>query len=134
MIAALVAGHTSVGLSLLPPALPQIKEGSLRALALTSTMRSQNLPDIPTGAEAGHPMLEGDQWIGVFVPAATPKEIVATLHRRIVETVALPAVKDRLEALGFYPVETTPEQFADRIRVELEKWRAVIRTAKLKPN
>jgi len=134
MIAAVVAGHISVGLSLLPPAVPQIKEGSLRALALTSTMRSQSLPDIPTGAEAGYPILEGDQWLGVFVPTATPKEIIATLHRRIVETVALPDMKARLETLGFYPVETTPEQFADRIGVELEKWRRVIRTANIKSN
>jgi tripartite-type tricarboxylate transporter receptor subunit TctC len=132
MIAAVVAGHTQVGLSLLPPALPQIKEGSLRALALTSTMRSQSLANIPTGAEAGYPILEGDQWLGVFVPASTPKEIIATLHRRIVETVAVSDVKERLEVLGFYPVESTPEGFADRIKVELEKWRTLIRTANIK--
>jgi tripartite-type tricarboxylate transporter receptor subunit TctC len=79
MVAAVVAGHAPVGIPLLPPAVPQIKEGSLRALALTSNMRSQTLPDNPTGAEVGYPNFEGDQWLGVFVPAATPKGIIATL-------------------------------------------------------
>jgi len=133
LIAAVVAGHIPVGIPLLPPAVPQIKEGSLRALALTSKMRSRTLPDIPTVAEAGYPILEGDQWLGVFVPATTPKEIIATLHHRIVETVALPDMKGRLEALEFYPIESTPEEFADRIRVELERWRTVIRVANIKP-
>jgi len=132
LVAAVVGGHTPVGIPLLPPAVPQIKEGSLQALALTSKMRAQKLPDIPTVAEAGYPILEGDAWLGVFVPAATPKEIIATLHHRIVETVALPDMKERLEALEFYPVESTPAEFADRIKVELEKWRTVIRAANIK--
>jgi tripartite-type tricarboxylate transporter receptor subunit TctC len=133
-VAAVVAGHVPIGISLLPAAAPQIKEGNLRALALTSKMRSQNLPDLPTIAEAGYPILEGDQWLGVFLPSATPKEIIATLHRKIVEMAALPDMKERLEALDFYPVEITPEEFADRIKVELEKWRTIIRTANIKPD
>jgi tripartite-type tricarboxylate transporter receptor subunit TctC len=131
-VAAIVAGHTPIGISSLPPCVPQIIEGNLRALALTSKKRSQKLPDIPTVAEAGYPILEGDQWLGVFVPAATPKEIIATLHDRIVEIAALPDMKSRLEALDFYPVESTPEAFAGRIKIELETWRKVIRDANIR--
>jgi tripartite-type tricarboxylate transporter receptor subunit TctC len=111
-----------------------IKEGSLRALTVTSKVRSQKLPDIPIAEEAGYPILGGDQWLGVFVPAATPKEIITTLYHRIVETTALPDMKERLEAIEFYPVESTPEESADRIKSELEKWRTVIRAANIKPD
>ena len=112
--------------------MPQIREGNLRALALTSKARSQKLPDIPTAAEAGYPILEGDQWLGVFVPATTPEEIITLLHRKIVEFVAQPDMKERLEALDFYPVESTPKEFAERIKVELNTWRRVIQAAHIK--
>src|SRR5215813_5439159 len=131
-VAAVVAGQVPIGISSLPPAVPQIQEGSLRALALTSKSRSRKLPDIPTASEAGYPILEGDQWLGVFVPAATPEEIVTLLHRKIVEFVAQPDMKERLESLDFYPVESTPKQFAERIKVELETWRKVIQDAHIK--
>ena len=132
VVAALVAGHVKIAVSSLPPAVPQIQEGSLRALALTSKTRSHKLPDVPTVAEAGYPILEGDQWLGVFVPAGTPKEIVTTLHRKIDEFVAQPDMKEHLEALDFYRIESTPEAFAARIRAELATWRNVIRTANIR--
>jgi len=131
-VAAVVAGQVPIGISSLPPAVPQIREGNLRALALTSKSRSQKLPDIPTAAEAGYPILEGDQWLGVFVPATTPEEIITLLHRKIVEFVAQPDMKERLEALDFYPVESTPKEFAERIKIELNTWRQVIQAAHIK--
>jgi len=131
-VAAVVAGQVPIGISSLPPAVPQIKEGRLRALALTSKSRSQKIPDIPTAAEAGYPILEGDQWLGVFLPASTPEEIVTLLHDKIVEFVAQPDMKERLEALDFYPVDSTPKAFAERIKVELETWRKVIQAAHIK--
>jgi len=131
-IAALVANQVPIGISSLPPAMPQIKKGSLRALALTSKSRSRKLSDIPTALEAGYPILEGDQWLGVFLPASTPEEIIAILHRRIVEFVAQPDMKERLESLDFYPVESTPREFAERIKVEFETWRQVIQAAHIK--
>src|SRR5215510_3198794 len=131
-VAAVVAGQVPIGISSLPPAMPQIKAGSLRALVLTSKSRSQKLPDIPTAAEAGYPILEGDQWLGVFLPASTPGDIVTLLHRKIVEYVAQPDMKERLESLDFYSVESTPTAFAERIKVELETWRKVIRDAQIK--
>jgi tripartite-type tricarboxylate transporter receptor subunit TctC len=132
-VAAIVAGHTPIGVSSLPPCVPQIQGGNLRALVLTSKMRSQKLPDIPTAAEAGYPILDGDQWLGVLVPAGTPQEIVAMLHRKIVEIAELPDVKERLDALDFYAIESTPEAFGHRIKVELEAWSKVVRIANIKP-
>jgi tripartite-type tricarboxylate transporter receptor subunit TctC len=131
-IAAVVANQVPIAIGSLPPAMPQIKAGSLRALALTSKSRSQKLPDIPTAAEAGYPILEGDQWLGVFLPAATPEEIIAILHRKIVEYVAQPDMKERLDSLDFYSVESTPKQFAERIKAEFETWRKVIQAANIK--
>jgi tripartite-type tricarboxylate transporter receptor subunit TctC len=131
-VVAVVAGQVPIGISSLPPAVPQIKEGSLRALALTSKLRSRKLPEIPTASEAGYPILEGDQWLGVFLPASTPEEIIAILHRKIVEFVAQPDMKERLEALDFYSVESTPREFAERIKVEFETWREVIQAAHIK--
>src|SRR5215510_5815971 len=130
--AAVVANQVPIAIGSLPPAMPQIKAGSLRALALTSKSRSQKLPDIPTAAEAGYPILEGDQWLGVFLPASTPEEIIAILHRKIVEYVAQPDMKERLDSLDFYSVESTPKQFAERIKVEFETWRKVIQAANIK--
>jgi tripartite-type tricarboxylate transporter receptor subunit TctC len=132
VVAALVAGHVMIGISSLPPAVEQIKEGSLRALALTTKTRSHKLPDIPTVAEAGYPILEGDQWLGVFVPIGTPKEIITTLHRKIDEFVAQADMKEHLETLDFYRIGSTPEEFAERIKAELARWRDVIRTANIK--
>jgi tripartite-type tricarboxylate transporter receptor subunit TctC len=132
-VASIVAGHTPIGVSSLPPCVPYIQEGNLRGLVLTSKMRSQKLPDIPTAAEAGYPVLTGDQWLGVLVPAGTPNEIVTLLHDRIVGIATLPDVKERLDALDFYEVESTPATFAERIRVELESWRSVVQAAHIRP-
>jgi tripartite-type tricarboxylate transporter receptor subunit TctC len=131
-IAAVVAGHTPIGFNALTPAVPQIKEGKLRALAVTSKTRSQILPDVPTMTEAGYPDIAGDSWVGVLVPAGTPKDIVSLLHREIAKIIALPDMKERLATLGFEPVVSTPEEFASRIRVEIESWGKVIRAANIK--
>ncbi len=131
-IAALVAGHAPIGFNALTPAVPQIKEGKLRALAVTSKTRSQSLPDVPTMTEAGYPDIAGDTWVGVLVPAGTPKEIITLLHREIAKIIALPDMKERLATLGFEPVVSTPEEFAKQIRVEIETWGKVIRAANIK--
>jgi tripartite-type tricarboxylate transporter receptor subunit TctC len=132
-VAALVAGHVQIGMSSLPPCVPQLQEGRLRGLVVTSKTRSSSVPDIPTAAEAGHPVLEGEQWIGVLAPAGTPGEIVRLLHRSVVDAVALPDVKERLAAVDIYALASTPEDFAERIRSELETWRRVVREAHLAP-
>jgi tripartite-type tricarboxylate transporter receptor subunit TctC len=131
-IAAVVAGHAPIGFNALTPAVPQIKEGRLRALAVTSKTRSQILPDVPTMTEAGYPGIAGDSWVGVLVPAGTPKEIVTLLHREIAKIIALPDMRERLATLGFEPVVSTPEEFASQIRIEIETWGKVIRAANIK--
>ena len=127
-----VGGHTPVAFSAVPPAAPQIKEGLLRGLAVTAEKRSSALPDVPTMAEAGFPGQEAYTLTGILAPAATPKEIVALLHREIVKLVAMPDVQKRLDELGFEVVANSPDEFAARIKTEMEKWGKVIRDAKIK--
>jgi tripartite-type tricarboxylate transporter receptor subunit TctC len=132
-VAALVAGHVTIGVSSLPPCVPHLQEGRLRGLVVTSTARSQRTPDIPTAAEAGYPILEGDQWIGVLAPAGTPGETVRLLHRVIADVTVLPEVKERLDAVDIYAIPGSPEDFAARIRSELETWRRVVQEGHLAP-
>jgi tripartite-type tricarboxylate transporter receptor subunit TctC len=127
-----VGGHTPVAFSALPPAAPQIKEGLLRALAVTAEKRSATLPDVPTMAESGISGQEAYTVTGIVAPAATPKDVVSLLHREIVKLVALPDVQARLAELGFEVVANTPEEFAVRIKTEMEKWGRVVRDAKIR--
>jgi tripartite-type tricarboxylate transporter receptor subunit TctC len=127
-----LAGHTPLSFGTPPPALPHLKDGKLRALAVTSKARVPTLPDVPTMAEAGYPDVEGESWFAVAVPAGTPKEIVALLNREIVKAMALPDVKERLATLGFDSIASTPEEFGARIRTDTEKWGKVIRAANIK--
>jgi tripartite-type tricarboxylate transporter receptor subunit TctC len=132
-VASVVAGHSPIGFSTLAAAGPHIKGGTLRALAITSKMRSPIQPDIPTMTEAGYPDVEGDSWVGVLVPARTPRDIVTLLHRELVKIIALPDMKERLSTIGFDTVGSTPEEFATRIKVEIETWGKVIRAGNIKP-
>jgi len=131
-IAAVVGGHTPIGFSSPAASIPQIRENNVRALAITSKTRSEILPDVPTMTEAGYPNIEGDSWVGVLVPAGAAKDIINLLHREIVRIIALPDVKSRLGELGYDPVASTPEEFATRIKVEIENWAKVIRAANIK--
>jgi len=131
-IAAVVGGHTPIGFSSPAASIPQIKEGNVRALAITSKTRSQILPDVPTMTEAGYPEIEGDSWVGVLVPAGTSKDIINLLHREIVRIIALPDMKARLGELGYDRIASTPQEFAIRIKVEIENWAKVIRAANIK--
>ena len=107
-------------------------EGRLRGLAVTSKARSRALPDLPTTAEAGYPDIAGDNWQGVVAPAGTPKEILAFVHREIVEIMALPDIREHLAVLGFEPVANTPEEFAQHCRAEFAKWAKVIQASNIK--
>jgi tripartite-type tricarboxylate transporter receptor subunit TctC len=132
IITSTLAGHTPIAFLGLPPAAPHIKEGTLRALAVTSAKRSPVFPNVPTMAESGVPGQESELIIGVLVPAATPKPIVDQLQRQIARIVALPDVKERLDALGFAPVASTPEAYATQIKADIETWSKVVREANIK--
>jgi tripartite-type tricarboxylate transporter receptor subunit TctC len=125
-----VAGHTPICFASPSPAAQQVDDGKLRGLAVTSKARSEALPDVPTMAEAGYPEIAGDNWQAVVVPAGTPKEIIAYLHREII--IALADVRERLAVLGFEPVASTPEEFAARAKLEFETWAKVIRASGIK--
>jgi len=131
-IASVVGGHTPIGFSTLASAAQQIAAGQLRALAVTSKARSRLLPDVPTTAEAGHPDIEGDIWVGVLAPARTPPEIVARLNRELVTIINQPEMKERLMSLGYEPVASSSEAFAKQIAEELQTWRKIIRDANIK--
>jgi tripartite-type tricarboxylate transporter receptor subunit TctC len=131
-IAAVVGGHIPIGFGSPAASIPQIKEGNVRALAITSKRRSQILPDVPTMTEAGYPEIEGDTWVGVLVPAGTSKDIINFLNREVVKIIAMPDMEGRLAELGYDPVASTPEEFAVRIKAEIETWAKVIRAAHIK--
>jgi tripartite-type tricarboxylate transporter receptor subunit TctC len=131
-ITSTIGGHTPILYTSISTAAGHIKQGTVRALAVTGARRSPALPDVPTLAEAGAPGQESDIILGVLVPVGTPRDVVDRLHREIVRIVALPDVRERLSALGFEPIASTPEEFADRIKWEIDKWAKVIRAANIK--
>jgi len=114
-------------------ALPHIKSGKLRALAVTSAKRSAALPDVPTVAEAGLPGYDSTQWYGVLAPAGTNRDIVARLHGAIARSLRDEEVGKRLAADGAEPVGSSPEEFAAFIKSETEKWAKVAQAAGIKP-
>jgi tripartite-type tricarboxylate transporter receptor subunit TctC len=133
-VASTVAGHTPIAFTSLPPAVPQIKDGKLRALAVTSKTRSQALPEVASMTEAGYPGIVGEGWFAFIAPAGTPNDITALLYRELVRIISLPDVKERLAALGFDAVGTTPDESRAQFRTESEKWAKVIRDAGIKAN
>ena len=127
-----MGNHTPIAFTALPPALGAVKEGQLRALGVAAEKRVAALPDLPTFAEQGVKDQEADTLTGIVVPAATPKAIVDLLYKEIAKAVAQPDVKERLATLGFNPIANTPDEFAARIKLEIEKWGKVVRDAKLR--
>lgn len=128
-LGAAVGGHVPIIFSTLSPTVAHIKQGTLRALAVTGSARSQSVPEVPTMAEAGYPDIEGDTWVGVLVPARTNVQIIALLNREILRVLRLPATKERLVQLGYEPMGTTPDEFGAQMRAEMVKWGKVIRSA-----
>ena len=131
-ITATIGGHTPILFTSISTAAGHLKQGVVSALAVTSARRSPALPEVSTLAEAGAPDQESEIILGVLVPRGTPRDLIDRLHREIARIVALPEVRERLSALGFEPIGSTPEEFAVRIKWEIDKWANVIRTAGIK--
>jgi tripartite-type tricarboxylate transporter receptor subunit TctC len=129
---ALLANEIDMMFNGVAPAVPHVKSGKLRVLAVSGAKRSALLPDVPTVAEAGGLKYDTSGWYGILAPAKTPRPIVNRLHAATVQTLASPAVKDTFARQGVEPVGSTPEEFARLIREEWTKWEKVIRTAGLK--
>ncbi len=133
-VGAVVANQVQIGCTALPPTTPHIKGGRLRAIAVTSPKRSGAIPDVPTMAEAGFKDQEADTLQGLLAPAGTSKAIVAKLHGQVVNMMAQPEVKSRIEGLGFDIIASSPTEFAAQIKVEVEKWARVVKAAGIKVN
>jgi len=131
-VASVMGGHTPIGFTALPPALPNIKDDKLRALAVLAVKRSSEIPNVPTMAESGYLDQEADTLTGVLTPVGTPKEIIDLLQQEIAKAVKDPAVRERLLKLGFEPVANKPDEFSARIKSEIAKWGKVVRDAHLR--
>lgn len=129
-----VAGTVQLMLDQLPSAIGQIQGGRVRALAVTGPRRSRVLPDVPTVAEIGLPQAEATSWGAVMAPAGTPAPVIQQLSAVIREALAMEAVQERLAQAGADAVSSSPEELADYIRSETEKWGRVVREARITVN
>ncbi len=116
-----VGGHLDMAVSSVPPAVPLVRSGKLRALAVTSSMRSEALPDVPTMAELGFPGYEFNTWVGVAVPRGTPRETVVRLREGLLAALAANDVQAALRDQGAVPVGSTPERFRKFVLEEVAK-------------
>ena len=128
----LLGGQTDLMFPGITPAMPHIRSGKLKALALTSKTRSPALPEMPTLIELGVANFESVGWYGMLVPAGTPKAIATRLHTELVKVLTMPDVKENLARQGGEATSSTPERFATFIGEELKKWTQVIRMAKIR--
>lgn len=124
----LIAGQVQLLFSDMPPFVPYVKTGKLRALGVTTAKRSPLLPDIPAIAEAV-PGYDLAGWYGVLAPAGTPREIVTRMHAEILKIMASPQMRERYVSLAIEPVEQTPQQFSDYVKAELAKWSQIIKVS-----
>lgn len=128
----LIGGQIHVLFTGAPAVLSQIKNGQLRALAVSSPQRLPALPDLPTVAETGYKNFEADQWYGVVAPAGTPREIVARLNAQINLSLNSAELKTRLNNEGAVATPTTPEAFGKHIVSEIARWKPVIQSGRVK--
>jgi len=127
-----IAGHTPIAFNALPTAAVVIKDGKLRALAMTSRERAPAFPDVPTFAEAGVPNQVSDFINGIVAPAGTSHEIIDLLHRETARALAAQDVKDRLAQIGFMPAPNSPGEFRAQVKAEIARWAKVIHDANIR--
>ncbi len=127
-----VAGHTPASFGAMAPAVPMIKDGKLRALAVASKTRAQLLPDVPTMTEAGFPDVEGSTWTAVVVPFGTPKDVIAQLHKMMAGILMQPDIKEKLGTMAFDSVASTPDECNEFFKAESAKWSKVIKAASIR--
>jgi tripartite-type tricarboxylate transporter receptor subunit TctC len=128
-----MGGQVQMTIDVAISAMPQVKAGKLRALAITSGKRSSLMPELPTIAESGLPGYDMSGWFGTVAPAGTPAAVVASLNREYVRALRSPEVRERLEGYGFEVVGNTPEEFASRMRNESQRLARVIQESGAKP-
>ena len=129
---AVLGGQTDLNAAVSTTALPMIKAGRLRALAIVGDKRSPLFPDVPTYAEAGFPGIRGDSWIGLFAPTGTPKPILLKLHNEIQKVMAMPEVRQKILAQALDPVDAGPDEFDRIVKEELRDYAALAKAVGLK--
>ena len=124
----LIAGQVDMNFDAAPSVINHVRQGRLRALAVTTAKRSALVPGVPTIAESGLPGFDFSTWWGLFAPAATPRPVIARLNADTLKALQLPDVKEKLAGVGAEPGGNSPEEFSAFVRSETEKWGRVIRT------
>ncbi len=130
-VQAVIAGQVQMFCGNLPPAIPHIKSGKLRALGVTTLKRSPELPDVPTIDESGYKGFESVAWFAFFAPKGTPADAIARLNQALDEVIRMPDVREKLQAQGTEPVGGSPADLKQFQAAEIEKWTKVARTAKV---
>lgn len=122
-----IAGHVQATFDAIPPTLPHVKSGRVRALALGGSQRFPTLPEVPTLAEAGLPNYTFQSWFGILAPAQTPDPVIRTLNRELARIVRLPETGKTFTELGIVPLGTSPEEYGRYLREEIARWSEVMR-------
>jgi tripartite-type tricarboxylate transporter receptor subunit TctC len=133
LLSDLVAGRVTMFFGSIASVLPQVRDGHLRALAITSLRRSPAMPELPTLDELGFSGFDASAWFGLMAPAGTPAQIVAMLHEEALKAVTAPAAREKFAALGMETVARTPDEFAAVIRAETPVWAKLIKQAGIAP-
>jgi len=126
-VGAVVAGHTQISSTSMPPAVPHAKAGRVRAIAVTSAKRSPALPEVPTVNEQGFAGFDDLTWIGFFAPAGVPQDLVNRINSEVVRALAAPEVRERLAQVGLDWRANTPGEFAAFLREEVQKWALAVK-------
>jgi tripartite-type tricarboxylate transporter receptor subunit TctC len=132
-ITELVGGQVQLVVSNISTALPHVKSGRLRLLAVTTKKRFALFPQTPTVDEAGVPGYESSGWYALWAPAATPLPVIGALNREIAKILGTPSMKEQLSAQGLEPIPTSVDAFAKQLRVEIDKWGKVVKASGVKP-
>ena len=125
----LLGGRTQIMFDSIASAMPQVRAGKLKAMAVAAEKRASVLPDVPTVAEAALPGYRAESWLGILVPAHTPRAVIERLNRELNASLADPRVHQTLVERGFEPQASTPEQFVERIRGDLLAWARVVKAS-----
>jgi tripartite-type tricarboxylate transporter receptor subunit TctC len=128
-----IGGQVQAAFPTMPGAVPHVRGGRLRALALATVKRSSTLPEVPTFEESGIRGMVVNNWFGVFAPAKLPKDLTARLHRIVVDAVNAPDTRAKFAALSLDITASTPQEFDAHLKAELEKWGKVVKAAGIKP-
>jgi tripartite-type tricarboxylate transporter receptor subunit TctC len=128
----LLAGRLTMSFANIVNVLPLVREGKLRAFAITSLKRSALAPDLPTMAESGYPGFEAVPWFGLLAPAGTPPAVIAKLHDETIRVLAMPDVRKTMEQQGLDIIGNSPAEFAAAIKTETPQWAKVIKDAGIK--